>query len=96
MERVTLREYAKRRKLSYFNVMKMVRGGELKSEIVKENGKEVSYILMDDEIEKEITEKLEGANSKELSLEEENALLKEEIVKLKEALERCNRRTILA
>ncbi|MCK5855778.1 MAG: hypothetical protein KAG56_11200 [Sulfurovaceae bacterium] len=96
MEKVTLREYAKRRKLSYFKVMKMVRGGELKSETVNEEGKEVAYILMDDEIEKEITKNMQEQGGKELSLQEENALLKEEILKLKEALERCNRRTILA
>ena len=96
MEKVTLREYAKRRKLSYFKVMKMVRGGELKSETVNEEGREVAYILMDDEIEKNITKNMQEKNGQEISLEEENSLLKEEILKLKEALEKCNKRTILA
>ena len=96
MEKVTLREYAKRRKLSYFKVMKMVRGGELKSETVKEEGKEIDYIVMDDEIEKEISKNIREKSGQKVTLQEENALLKEEIIKLKEALERCNRRTILA
>jgi len=95
MEKVSLREYAKRKKLSYFNVMKMVRNGDLKSETVYENGKDVDYIIMDDEAKKEINEKIAEKDTQQMTLREENALLKQEILKLKEALERCNKRTIL-
>jgi len=95
MEKVSLREYAKRKKLSYFNVMKMVRNGDVKSETVYENGKDVDYIIMDDEAKKEINEKIAEKDTQQMTLREENALLKQEILKLKEALERCNKRTIL-
>ena len=93
MEKITLREYAKRKKLSYFAVMKMVRNGDVKSETVMEDGKEVPYVLYD-EVE-ESTKKVVEKESPEMSLEEENALLKQEIKALKEALARCNKRTVL-
>ncbi len=91
MEKVTLREYAKRHKLSFFNVMKMVKTGEVKSII--EDDKE--YIILEEEREKEIAEVIANEKSKPLSLEEENELLKKEILMLKKALEKCNRRTTL-
>ena len=93
MEKITLREYAKRNKLSYFAVMKLVRNGKVKSETVSENGKDVEYILIDDK--EEVNKKIAEKDTPKMTLEEENALLKEEIIKLKEALERCNRRTTL-
>ncbi len=93
MEKITLREYAKRNKLSYFAVMKLVRNGKVKSETVSENGKDVEYILIDDK--EEVNKKIFEKDIPKMTLEEENALLKEEIIKLKEALERCNRRTTL-
>lgn len=96
MQKVSLREYSKLRKLSYFNVMKMVRNGDVKSEIIHENGKDVPYILMDDEVEKEISEKIIATDSKTITLEEENTLLKKEILRLKAELEKCHKRTILA
>ena len=92
MEKVTLREYAKRHKLSYFNVMKMVKNGNVKS--VVEDDKE--YILIEEEREKEIADVIASENGKPLSLEEENTLLKKEVAKLRKALEKCNKRTILA
>ncbi len=93
MEKITLREYAKRNKLSYFAVMKLVRNGKVKSETVSENGKDVEYILIDDK--EEVNKKISEKDIPKMTLEEENTLLKEEIIKLKEALERCNRRTTL-
>ncbi len=96
MEKVTLREYAKRKKLSYFTVMKLVRNGEINSETVHENGKDIPYIVLEDKIEEEIKEDRVEKNSSEMTLEEENTLLKKEIKKLKEALEKCNKRTVLA
>ena len=96
MEKVSLREYAKRKKLSYFDVMKLVRNGKVQSETVEENGKDVPYILLEDEVEQVVNEGVVEVNSETMTAEEENVLLKEEIIKLKEALERCNKRTILA
>ena len=45
MEKMTLKQYAVKHKLSLFNVIKMVKSGKLQSETVKENGKEVTYVL---------------------------------------------------
>lgn len=96
MEKVSLREYSKRHKLSYFNVMKMVRNGDIKSEKELVEGKEVWYVLLDDAVEKEVAEKIAEENSPKISLEEENMALRQEIIQLKEALERCNKRSVLA
>lgn len=96
MKRVTLREYAKLHKLSYFNVMKMVKGGDVNSETIHENGKEVQYILIDELQEKRVSEAIIETSAQKLSLKDENILLKEEIERLKLELEKCNKRTVLA
>ncbi len=96
MEKVTLREYAKRHKLSYFNVMKMAKNGDVKSVVEVEEGKEITYVLIDEEQEKKVSENIIESSAKTLTLAEENKLLKQEIIRLKEALEKCNKRTILA
>ena len=96
MKRVTLREYSKLHKLSYFNVMKMVNGGDVKSEIVQENGKDVAYILIDELQEKKVSEAIIKTSAQKLLLKDENTLLKKEISRLKSELEKCNKRTVLA
>ena len=48
MGKMTLKQYAVKSKLSLFNVVKMVKSGELKSETVEEDGKEVTYVLVDE------------------------------------------------
>jgi predicted cupin superfamily sugar epimerase len=96
MKRVSLREYSKLHKLSYFNVMKMVKGGDVKSEIVKEDGKDVAYILIDKVQEKKVSEAIIETSAQKLSLKDENRLLKKEIERLKIELEKCNKRTVLA
>jgi len=98
MKKVTLRAYAQLHKLSYFNVMKMVRTNKVKSVTVEENGKEVQYILMDEEQEQErdVTQKIEANAASKMSLEEENEALKKEILRLNAELEKCNKRTVLA
>jgi uncharacterized small protein (DUF1192 family) len=96
MKRVTLREYSKLHKLSYFNVMKMVKNGDIKSEIVNENGKDVPYVLIDEVAEKKVSESLIETSLQTLTLKEENTLLKKEIERLKVELEKCNKRTVFA
>jgi len=96
MQEVTLREYAKMHKLSYFNVMKMVKNGDVKSITKIENEKEVEYVLVDEEQEKKVSANIIETSAKSLTLQEENKLLKKEILRLKEALEKCNKRTVLA
>ena len=96
MKKLTLREYARVHKLSYFNVMKMVNNGDVKSLTEQVDGKEVKYVIVDEEQEKRVSEKIIETSSQKLTLEEENELLKKEIERLKVELERCNRRTVLA
>jgi polyhydroxyalkanoate synthesis regulator phasin len=48
MEKITLKKYAVRHKKSIFEVMKLVKSNQLKSETVEENGKEVLYIIEED------------------------------------------------
>lgn len=96
MKQVSLREYAKMHKLSYFNVMKMVKSADVKSVMEIENGKEVQYVLVEDAQEQKVSENIIETSAKSLTLQEENKLLKKEIVRLKEELEKCNKRTVLA
>jgi uncharacterized small protein (DUF1192 family) len=96
MKKVTLREYAKLHKLSYFNVMKMAKGGDVKSIIEMVDGKEIEYILIEEEQEKRVSQSIIETSAQKLTLKEENALLKKEIERLKVELEKCNKRTILA
>ena len=94
MEKVTIKTYAVTHKLSIFNVMKMVKSSKLKSEIIKENGKETIYIVLDDEIEKEVKksivpmEQQEEATLKEIvkTLQKEMKILREEIEVLKKKI----------
>jgi hypothetical protein len=92
MERMTLKQYAVRSKLSLFNVVKMVKSGELKSQTVEENGKEVTYVLAD----KDAVTKTKAADTEKrpalsndalhelvLSLQDEVARLRREIDSLK-------------
>jgi DNA-binding transcriptional regulator PaaX len=89
---MTLKQYAVRSKLSLFNVVKMVKSGELKSETVEENGKEVTYILADKstvcmtkeaEAEKKPSLSNEALHELVLSLQEEVKRLRREMDHLK-------------
>ncbi len=96
MKKLTLREYAKLHKLSYFNVMKMVNNGDVKSIVEQINGKEIKYVVIEEEQEKRVSENIIETSAQKLTLKDENELLKKEIERLKKALEDCNKRTILA
>jgi len=76
--------------------MKMVKGGDVKSVTELENGKEVQYILIEEEQEKKVSEAIIETSAQKLTLAEENRLLKKEIERLKAELEKCNKRTVLA
>ena len=93
VERVTIKNYAKKHKLSIFNVVKMTKSGKLNTEMVEEEGKQVVYILLDDKIEKEVEKVITSEKRKEpYSLKKENERLKKEIVKLKEEIEMLKKR----
>lgn len=49
-----MKAYAVKHNLSVFNVIKMLKSGKLKSSIEEEEGKKTTYILLDDNIEKEV------------------------------------------
>ena len=96
MKKLTLRAYAKLHKLSYFNVMKMAKNGDVKSVIEEVDGKEVQYVVVEEEQEKRVSENIIETSAQKLTLQEENKLLKKEIERLKAELEKCNKRTVLA
>jgi len=86
-EKLSIKAYAKRHKLSIFNVVKMTKSGQVPTETVVENGKDVVYILLDGDVEKEVKKSIVKEENKEpYSLRKENARLKKEIEKLKEEI----------
>ena len=88
MEKVTIKAYAVKHKLSIFNVMKMIKSGKLKTESVEENGREATYILIDERREKEIREGIVPEDEKsEVQHCAEIKLLKEEVAALRREIE---------
>jgi len=87
MEKISIKSYAVKHKLSIFNVVKMTKSGQVPTETVVENGKDVVYILIDEDVEKEVQKTIVRNESNEpYSLRKENARLKKEIEKLKEEI----------
>jgi len=87
MEKLSIKAYAAKHKLSIFNVVKMTKSGQVPTETVVENGKDVVYILLDGDVEKEVKKSIVKEENKEpYSLRKENARLKKEIEKLKEEI----------
>ena len=95
MEKITLKAYAIKHKMSMFQVVKLVKSGKVKSETIEEEGKKTIYIF--DESTMSISDKPEEKkgekeeNSKSLlqrvsQLEKEIVLLKKEIEVLKKQL----------
>ena len=87
MEKLTIKAYAKRHKLSIFNVVKMTKSGQLPTETVVENDNEVVYVLIDEAVENEVKKGIvKESNNEPYSLRKENERLKKEIQKLKEEI----------
>ena len=87
MEKMSMKAYAVKHKLSLFNVVKMTKSGNIPTETVMENGKDVVYILIDEAVEKEVSEAIVPAENKApYTLRKENERLKKEIEKLKEEI----------
>ncbi len=91
MERLTVKAYAKKHKLSIYNVIKMARTGAIESETVEEEGKEVLYILTKPQQEASLEEEIILQNPPK-NMREENRMLKAEIKRLREELARCQKR----
>ncbi len=89
MQKMTLKQYATKQKMSLFNVVKMVKSGALKSETVEENGKEVTYVLVDPsetagiESSKDRAKTTETTEERITRLEDEVAMLRRELDALK-------------
>ena len=93
MQKLTIKAYAVKHKLSIFNVMKMVKSGKLKTEIVGENKKEITYILLDQAIEKEIEDNIVPIEKQEeLTLRELVKVLQKEVKLLREEIEVLKKR----
>jgi hypothetical protein len=88
MEKLTIKAYAVQHKLSIFNVVKLVKTGKLKTSVENENGKEITYIILDNETEREIKQGTIVSTSKSTlsSLEKEINLLKKELKLLREEI----------
>lgn len=54
MERMSIKSYAIKHKLSMFNVMKIVKSGKLVSDTEEKDSREMTYIVIADAIEKEV------------------------------------------
>ena len=93
MQQITIKAYAVKHKLSIFNVMKMVKSGKLKTEIVEENGKEITYILLDEAIEKEVQGSIVPIEEQEeLTLREIVKVLQKEVKFLREEMEELKKK----
>ncbi len=86
MEKMTLKQYAVKHKLSLFNVVKMVKTGQLQSETVEENGKEVTYVLPD--APKDETKRTRGKENEPVLSNEE---LKRLVLSLQDEVTRLRR-----
>jgi Cft2 family RNA processing exonuclease len=93
MERMTLKAYAVKHKLSIFNVMKMLKSDKVKSEVFQEKGREVTYILYDEESEREIEEQIIPIeNKEEVQVLETLRVLTQEVQALRKEVEVLKRK----
>lgn len=87
MERVTLKKYARDHKVSLFNVVKMVKSGELPSETVDEDGKEVTYVLVEQSGKEKKIQKCDQSETDGTGVEERMAKLEKEMALLRRELD---------
>ena len=93
MQKVTIKAYAVKHKLSIFNVMKMVKSGKLKSEIIEEEGREVTYIHLDEAIEEEVAKGIVSLDKVgEISLQQQIQSLKKELEQMRVEIEDLKKR----
>ena len=87
-EKLTIKQYALRNKMSIFNVVKLIRSEKLETETVEENGRDITYILLDSDRVREEEESM-AESERPLTQAEQIRKLKEEIARLEKELERC-------
>ncbi|MDP2850362.1 MAG: hypothetical protein Q8M43_13415 [Sulfuricurvum sp.] len=94
-ELITIQKYAARHHISIFSVIKKTMNGELPTVVKEENGKEVTYIVMNpsaaqpqNEVRSDDTEEIEIDYKKEYeALHKEYLILKTKYQKMVEMLE---------
>ncbi len=93
MEKLTIKAYAVRHKLSIFDVVKKLKSGDLHTQIVEENGKEITYILLDKSMKIENNSNVVDTSTRSIhikhaidKLNKEVQLLRTEIEVLKKRL----------
>jgi uncharacterized protein YlxW (UPF0749 family) len=87
MRRVSVKRYAVENKMSIFSVIKAIRNGTLPSETVTEDGKETTYVLVDEKSAEKDNTRTEKRNTQR-SLQEEVETLKNEVETLKREVAR--------
>ena len=88
MERMSIKAYAVKHKLSIFNIMKMIKSGKVKSEVFQEKGRDVTYILYDEQSENEIEEQIIPIeNKEEVQVLEALRILTQEVQALRKEIE---------
>ena len=87
MRRMSVKQYAVQNKMSIFSVIKAIRNGTLPSETVTEEGKETTYVLVD-EMSAEKNEKRTEKGTTQRSLQDEVEALKNEVETLKREVAR--------
>lgn len=93
MEKVAIRAYAVKHKLSLYNVIKMVKTGKLESIVVNEGEKEVTYVIPNEKAEKELKPiSLNSDNINDVDLKKELLKLAEEVRFLKKEIETLKNR----
>lgn len=87
MEKISIKSYAIKHKLSIFNVVKMAKTGQISTETIMENAKEVTYVLFDEKVEENTEKTIMTNKTKEpYGLKKENEKLRKEIQELKKEI----------
>ena len=99
MRKIPAREYARRHKMSLFQVIKKIQNGELRGEQIEENGLKIQYVLLpeepsesaakSDKHQKNDEKTNPTPHSGEEKLHAEIRALREELRELKTLMKRC-------
>lgn len=88
MKKLTIKQYAIKHKLSTFNVMKMIKSAKLDVEVSTLDGKEITYILLNEANEKEVKAAIIPVEDKNnFYLEEMVLSLQKEVKSLRNEIE---------
>ena len=91
-EMMRIKEYAVKHKMSIFQVIKKIKAGELASRSVEEDGKEVTYVIVDDakasaeDRVKKAKHETDDVQAEIAALKSEIKLLKREVAQLKKMM----------